>query len=60
MSTQRGGSADSQCPRKGSWARRGVKDAKLIEQPETENEKKVVERETGTREGEERISSSVA
>ena len=32
---------------------------KLIEQSETENEK-VVERETGTREGEERISSVAA
>lgn len=59
MSTQRGGSAGSQHPRKGSWARRGVKDVKLIEQSETENEK-VVERETGTREGEERISSVAA
>lgn len=45
-------SADNKHIRKGSWARRGEKDVKLVEESEAENEKRVVERETGTREGE--------
>lgn len=49
------GSANNKHLRKGSWVRRGVEDVKLAE-----NEKKVVGRETGTKEGEERISSVTA